>query len=151
MSVRFMQDQGLRAAREGRGIHRNLTDQTVTNAFVVEVAAGTYYDIPAGKQVIVSAFWVGCETVDEFTAAYMVSCAEITGGGAATELGMQLHDHVGTKKEGFGHVREALACPLCIKYSSGARSVSMALKATDNATVCMFGWCGWVEDEGTLS
>ena len=151
MSGRFSQDQALRAARDGRAIHRNLVDQTVTNAFVVEVGAGTYYDIPAGHQVIVSAFWVGCETVDEFAAAYMVECDAVTGGGTPTALGMQLHDHVGTKKEGFGHVRESLACPLCIKYSAGARSVSMALKATDAATVCMFGWCGWVEQEGTLS
>ena len=151
MSIGHMQDQALRAARDARDIHRNLVDQTVTNAFVVEVGAGTYYDVPVGKQVIVSSFWVGCETVDEFAAAYMVSCAEITAGGAATALGMELHDHVGSKKEGSGHRRERLSCPLCIKYSDGARSVSMALKATDAATVCMFGWCGWVEDEGTLS
>jgi len=151
MSVRFSQDQGLRAARDGRDIHRNLVDQTVTAGFVVEVGAGTYYDIPAGKQVIVSSFWVGCETVDEFAAAYMVSCDAVTGGGNATALGMQLHDHVGTKKEAAGHIRQELYCPLCIKYSAGARSVSMALKATDTSTVCMFGWCGWVEDEGTLS
>lgn len=151
MSGRFSQEQGLRAAREGRDIHRYAHEQTVTAGFVVEVAAATYYDIPAGHQVIVKEAFVGCETVDEFVAGYIVACAEVTAGGAATQKSKQLHNHVGTKKEGNKHVHLIFDPPICIKYSDAHRSVSMAVKATDTATVVGFGWCGWVEDEGTLS
>ena len=151
MSVRYMQDQGLRAAREGRSIHKYLADQTVTGAYVVEVGAGTYYNIPAGKQVVITHFHVGCEDVDEFAGAYMVSCAAVAGGGAATKISFEVHDHIGTKKEGRSHIRAEFTIPLVVKYSSGARSVSMALIATDTNTVCAFGWAGWVEDESTLS
>jgi len=151
MSDRLLMDQALRAAREGRAIYRSLVDQTATDSFVVETGAGTYYDIPEGKQVIVTCFWVGCGSPNESVAGYMVSCSETGGGGNATTRGLELHDHVGDKKDGSGHIKETLSCPLCVKYSDGARSVSMAIKATDSDTICLFGWCGWVEDEGTLS
>ena len=151
MSSRFSQDQGLRAAREGRAIHKHQTDQTVTAAFVVSTNALIYYDIPEGKQVVISHMVIGCETVEEEAIGYMVACAEIAAGGAATKLSYTLHDHVGSKKESAGHQRENFVVPYVVKYSDGHRSVSMALKATDAATVVNFGWAGWVEDEGTLS
>jgi len=146
-----MQDQALRAAREGRVIRRYLDDQTETNAFVVSTAAAIYYDIPAGKQVVVTKAFVDCETVLEFAAAYVVGCSAITGGGAATQVHHALHDHVGDKKEGPSHKVKITNPPLVLKYSDGHRSVSMAVKATDAATVMSYGWNGWVEDEGTLS
>ena len=151
MSVRHLQDQGLRAAREGRAIHKHVTGDTVTTGFVVQTAAGIYYDIPAGKQIVVTAINVGCDTVEEFVAGYLVGCAEIAGGGAATQKHTEIHDHVGSKKEGRGHVREDIHPPVVFKYSDGHRSVSMAVKATDTATLADYGWMGWVEDEGTLS
>ena len=151
MSRLAQSDPGLETARESRDIARYAHDQTVTAAFVVEVGAASYYDIPAGKQVIVTKVFVGCETPDEFAAGYLVACAEITGGGAATQKTREIHDHVGTKKEQNEHSTVDAYPPFCIKYSDGYRSVSIAMKATDNATVCSWGWRGWVEDEGTLS
>ena len=150
MSQHLM-DQGLRAAREGRTIHRYQVDQNVTGSFVVEVHADIYYDIPAGKQVVITHWHVGCEDVDEFAAAYLVGCSAVAGGGTPPQLHHELDVHVGTKKEGSSHVEEDLYPPLVVKYSDSHRSISMALKATDTNTVVMFGWCGWVEDEGTLN
>ena len=151
MSSRFSQDQGLRAAREGRSIRRFLAHQTETNAYVVSTNALIYYDIPAGKQVVITRLHLGCETVEEEADAYLVSCAAVAGGGAATQLHAEAHDHVGSKKEGRGHLVRTTNPPIVVKYSSGARSISLALRATDNATVISYGWNGWVEDEGTLS
>lgn len=151
MSSRFSQDQGLRAAREGRRIDKSQVDQTVTAAYVVELHADIYYDIPEGCQVVITHYFVGCETVEEFAAAYPVACAEVAGGGAATQLHHDIHDHVGSKKEGNDHVEEDLYPPAVVKYSDGHRSISMALKATDTSTVVKYGWVGWYEDEGTLS
>lgn len=150
MSVGHLQDQALRAAREGRVIARYSHDQTVTGAFVVEVGATTYYNIPEGKQVIVTKIFIGCETPEEFAAGYLVACAAIAGGGAATQVSREIHNHVGTKKEMNQHETIRPIPPVCLKYSDGHRSVSLAMKATDAATVVGFGWRGWYEDEITL-
>lgn len=141
---------GLAAAREGRDIARYQHDQTVTAAFVVQTAAAIYYDIPAGKQVIITKIYVGCETPDEFAAGYIVACDAVAGGGNATQKTIEIHNHVGTKKEMNQHEIIDAHPPFCIKYSEGNRSVSMAMKATDNATVVGYGWRGWYEDENTL-
>jgi len=146
-----MQDQGLRAAREGRSLRRFLSEVTVTNAYVVSTNAGIYYDIPAGKQVVITRLHIGCETVEEQADAYLVSCAEITAGGVATQLHAEAHDHVGGKKEGTGHIVRTTNPPIVVKYSSGARSISLAVRATDAATIVSYGWNGWLEDESTLS
>ena len=151
MSIGHLQDQGLRAAREGRAIRRYLRDITVTNAYVVSTNAALYYDIPAGKQVVIPRVFVGCEDANKYAGAYIVGCAAIAGGGAATQLQNEIHDHVGDKKEGPDHTMKDCNPPLVIKYSAGYRSVSLAVKATDNLATVGFGWNGWVEDEGTLS
>lgn len=144
------QTPGLEAARDGRSIRRYLSGVTVTNAFVVSTNAAIYYDIPEGKQVVVSRVFMGCETVEETAGGYIVGCAEIAGGGAATQMHNQIHDHVGTKKEGSGHITKNSNPPMVLKYSDGHRSVSLAVKATDAATVVTYGWNGWYEDENTL-
>ena len=144
-------DQGLRAARQGRSIHKSVAGGTVTGSFVVQTAAGIYFNIPAGKQVVVVNLSVGCEDAEEFAAVYMVGCDAVAGGGTPTQFYAEIHDHVGSKKEGHGHVDDNIYPPIVIKYSDGYRSVSMAVKATDTNTVVDYGWDGWVEDEGTLS
>ena len=144
-------DQGLRAARQGRSIHKHVTGDTVTGSFVVQTSAAIYYDIPAGKQVVVTNLHVGCEDADEFAACYLVGCSATAGGGDPTQFHAEIHDHVGDKKQGKSHVDDEIYPPVVIRYSDGHRSVSVAVKATDTATVVDYGWMGWVEDEGTLS
>jgi len=144
-------DQGLRAARQGRAIHKHVTGATVTGSFVVQTAAAMYFDIPAGKQVVVTTLNVGCEDAAEFAAAYLVGCSAIAGGGTPTQFHAEVHEHVGVAKEGKSHVVEQIYPPVVIKYSGGHRSVSVAVKATDTNTVVDYGWMGWYEDEGSLS
>ncbi|GAG58200.1 unnamed protein product [marine sediment metagenome] len=144
-------EQALRAARQGRSICRWLEDVTITGSYVVATSASLYFDIPAGKQVVIPHAFVGCESANEFMAGYIVGCSAIAGGGSPTQFHHAMHDHVGAGKVGTGHVVEDFIPPLVLKYSEGHRSVSMAVKATDTGTVCTFGWCGWFEDEGTLS
>ena len=141
----------LEASREGRAIHKHVVGDTVTNSFVVQTATDIYFDIPEGKQVIVTNINVGCEDADEFAAAYIVACSAIAGGGTPTQKHAEIHEHVGDKKEGKSHVDDDIYPPLCIKYSDGNRSVSVAVKATDTNTVVDYGWMGWYEDEATLS
>ena len=145
------EEQGLKAAREGRSIMKHLTDQNVTANFAVETGSGTVYNIPEGHRVVIVNMHVGCEDVEEFAAAYIVACSEIDGGGEATQKHKEIHDHVGAKKEGSGHINDNIFPPIVISYLDGYRSVSMAVKATDNATVVEFGWMGWYEAYRRLS
>ena len=147
----FQGDAGLRAAQTGRGLARWLDADTVTASYVVSTNASIYFDIPEGKQVVVKSVVVGCETINEECAIYLVGCSAIAGGGSPTQFSHHFHMTVGDKKEGSVHLHEEFTVPAVIKYSDGHRSVSLAVKATDTATVVTYGWCGWVEDEGTLS
>ena len=152
MSIGHMQDQALRAAREGRGIHRYLDDDPdVTAAFVVETNAAIYYDIPAGKQVVMHTLNYGLSNASKDITIYPVSCAAITGGGAATQLMHHFKSANSANNLGDVYLIQRLDQPIVVKYSSGARSVSLAVKGTDTDVIGTYGWCGWVEDEGTLS
>lgn len=145
------QNQGLRAARTGRTIRRYEIDQTVTGSYVVQTSSDIYYDIPAGKQVVISQWRVGCGDADEFASAYLVACDAVAGGGTPTQLDHELYAYVGDKKQGKPNVEQDCNPPIVVKYSDGHRSISMAIKATDTNTVVNYGWSGWYEDEGTLS
>lgn len=144
------QAPALEAARDGRAIHKHVTGDNVTASFVVQTATAIYYDIPEGKQVVIVNLHVGCEDADEFAAAYIVGCSAITGGGTPTQFHAELHNHVGDKKQGKSHSDDEINPPVIIRYSDGHRSVSLAVKATDTATVVDYGWMGWYEDEDTL-
>ena len=146
----FQGDAGLRAGQRGKALHRWVDEVNVTASFVVSTSADIYYDIPAGKQVVIARTFFGCHTVEEEVSCYPVSCSEKAGGGNATQLAHHNRDVVGAKKEGRGSHDKDHRPPIVVKYSDGARSVSIAVKATDTATVVCFGWSGWVEDEGTL-
>jgi len=148
----LLMDQALRAAREGRGIHKFINDDdTVTAGFLVSALANIYFDIPAGKRVVVVSIMFGCETADDKVEVYMVGCDAITGGGSPTQKMAHYDQYVGNVKDQKAYIWEPFYVPLIFNYSDGHRSVSMAVKATDTDAIVSYGWCGWYEDEGTLS
>ena len=149
--MRNSQDCGLMAARKGRSIRRYVSEVSITGSFVVQTSATLYYDIPVGKQIVVCRLFVGCETALNLIEGYLVGCSAVAGGGDAVQMNNHIHDHVGDKKEGSGHIVRDTCPKIVLKYSEGYRSVSIAVKATDTNTVVSFGWNGWIEDEGTFS
>ena len=131
------------------GIHRYLDHVNVTNAFVVSTNAAIYYDIPEGAQVIVHTVNYGVDDANKEVEIYIVGCAAVAGGGAATQHMHHWEASHGDKKQGRVYLIEHLDQPVIIRYSSGYRSVSLAVKATDAQTDVTYGWCGWVEREIT--
>ena len=145
-------DQAIRAARQGRAIHKWKDSITgLSGSHVVSTDAAIYYDIPAGKQVIVTRLVLGLDTINDVAHAYVAGCAAITGGGNATQLCPHSHFVTGAAKEGRSEATRVFDPPICIKYSDGYRSVSLALAANDTNADVLVGWQGWMEDEGTLS
>lgn len=144
-------DQAIRASRQKRALHKYVDDDTVTASFVVQTAAAIYYDIPAGKQVVIQTVDYGVATANKEMAMYIVGCDAVTGGGSPTQCMHQWKIANGAANQGVLNQVTKLDVPCVIKYSDGHRSVSLAVKATDTNAVVTYGWCGWVEDEGTLS
>lgn len=144
-------DQALRAGRQKRSIHKFVDDDTVTASFVVQTAAAIYFDIPVGKQVVIKTINYGIETANKMVDVYIVGCDAVAGGGTPTQCMHHWHLANGANNQGALNRVQTLDVPCILRYSDGHRSVSLAVKATDTNAVVTYGWCGWVEDEGTLS
>lgn len=145
-------DQALRAARQGRVIHKWKDSVTgLSGSHVVSTDAGIYYNIPEGKQVIIANMVMGLDTTNDTVHAYFVGCTAVAGGGDATQLSNHQHYVTGAAKEGRSEHDHPVDPQICVKYSDGYRSVSLALAANDQSADMLVGWDGWVEDEGTLS
>ena len=147
--MRYTHHVRVRAARDGNGLHKWLDEDMLTGNFVVSTNAAIYYDIPDGMQVMVDELMVGVDSVNKTIAAYVVGCAAVAGGGAATQFMHHLHLTTGAAKDGDFHITDRYHIPICIRYSDGYRSVSLAVKANAAQVDGSYGWCGWVERETT--
>ena len=145
-------DQGLRATRQGRHLHKY--DNAITGlsgSHVVSTSSAIYQNIPEGKQIIIKMLCLGLETASDKLHAVPVGCSAVAGGGDATDLCHHLHVITGATPQGKVEFMHEYPVPLIAKYSDGYRSVSLALAANDSNAQAVVGWCGWIEDEGTLS
>lgn len=137
----------LEAARDARGLHKWVNDKTASGSLQVLTDATMYYDIPAGKQVIIVQAYIGVETVSDDIHVEVVSCSAVAGGGTATALSGHYHLFTGANLVGTEDKEREFMPPLIAKYSDGARSVTMRINANDASCVISCGWMGWVEPE----
>ena len=151
MSVKFMQDQALRAAREGRSFVMKGDSLDTLSGGVVQSAAGTFKAIPAGWAAVVAGFMIHLHSFsDEFTMEIgYTSVADATGDFVAASP--VLHLETGDKKTGKGAEFVQLPVPIYLNYSATCKAVAVKLTTNDNAAVVGFAVAGWLEDKGTLS
>jgi len=76
-----------------------------------------------------------------------VSCSAIAGGGVATALDGDQDVYSSGNLAGAEHYERDYQIPLVVKYSTGARSISIKVNANDALATIGCGWHGWVEDE----
>ncbi len=148
--MKYTHESGIRAARDGNSI--NKWDDSITGltpAHVVSTDAAIYYDIPEGHQVMVTILAIGLDTVNDEAHAYVAGCAAIAGGGVSTQLSHHMHFVTAVGKSGRSPVNHEFYPPLCVKYSDGYRSVSLALAANDVNADILVAWHGWLEREIT--
>ena len=117
-------DQALRAARQKRSIHKYVDDDTVTASFVVQTAAAIYFDIPAGKQVVVQTVNYGIETANKMVDMYIVGCDAVAGGGTVVV------DLFHTGRESGQHTFRP-----GMKFNTG-----LYIETFTNLTSVVFGW-----------
>ena len=134
-------------ARRGYGLHRWVNDKTPGSDSVVLTDATLVYNIPAGKQVLITSLNFDLITVSDDVHISLVSCSAVDGGGDATDISGHVHLFTGTTVDGAASKERPFNPPLHVTHTSGARSISMRVKANDAAAVISIGWHGWVENE----
>ena len=140
-------DKATQAARLGSGIHKWVNDKVPGDASVVLTDATLYYNIPAGHQVLITQLFLGIETVSDDCHSDMVSCDAVAGGGTPTAISGHFHIFTGANLVGTEDKEREFIPPILVKYSDGARSISVRVDANDASTVVTTGWMGWVEAE----
>jgi len=135
------------AAVEGDGLHLWANDITPGAADIVLTNIGLYYNVPAGRQVIITGFSVYLGTVSDDCHFNLVSCTAVAGGGAATDISCHQHITTGAAIAGFLSHKFVFTTPIRIRYSDGARSISMRVHANDAAAEITVSWGGFVMDE----
>ncbi len=128
-------DQALRAAREGRALHKfEDADTGLTASFVVSTKSNVYFNIPEGKQVVISTVNFGCQTPSKTVTMYIVGCDAVAGGGTPTQFMHHFQIANGAANQGALNKIDHFNVPVILKYSDGHRSVSIAVKGTDTNT-----------------
>ena len=137
----------IHAARRGYGLHKWVDDVDTMASGEALTDVGLYYDIPVGKQVLITCLLSDLSTVSDDVSLYLVKCAEVAGGGAAVQLHGEQHVHTAAAQVTHGVIQLFFNPPILVKYSAtAAKSISVYADANDDAATANIAWCGWVED-----
>ena len=113
-------------------------------ALVVLTDAGLIYDIPAGRQVLVTQYCYAVETTSDdcqFEFGY------VDAGGTFRGLGPHKHVYTGAANQGRTAYDQDIDPPMIIRYSQGARRITFRVDANDAACEITVGWHGvWLNE-----
>ena len=151
MSIAHMQDQALRAAREGRSFIITAMGVDTLSGGVVQTAAGAFKAIPEGQAAVIRGFMIHLHTLDDQLTMEIGYTANADGTGDFVATSPELHTENGDKKTGSVPAFMKLPVPMYLKYSATCKAVAVKLTANDDAAEAGFGVAGWIEDQGTLS
>ncbi len=135
------------SARRGLGLHKYVdgVDTMATGAVLTD--ATLYYNIPVGKQVLITCLLCDLDTVSDDVAFYLVKCAAVAGGGSAVQLHGGQHVHTPAAMVTHGVIQLFFNPPILVKYdAAAAKSISVFADANDDGAAANIAWCGWVED-----
>jgi hypothetical protein len=142
-----IEQAGIHAARRGSGLHKYVNDKTASGSSQVLTDATLFEDVPEGYQIVVAMMHLDLETLSDDVSFEVVSTSAVSGGGTPTTLCGHAHLFVGASAMPSASKDRRFIPPMVIKYSSGARSVTMRINANDSSAVVSCGWMGWIEPE----
>ena len=151
MSVRFMQDQALRAARDGRSFIIKGASLDTLSGGVVQTAAGTFKAITEGSACVVKGFMMHLHTVSDEFSMEIGKTSVADGTGDFVALSPELHIETGASFVGAGPDFIMLPVPIYIEYSATAKALAVKLTCNDDGATVNFAVSGWLEDLSTLS
>ena len=140
-------DHALQAARRGDNLLKWVNDKVPGDTQLVLTDTTLYYNIPSGKRVLITHVSYGLNSVSDNCHFEIGSCSAVAGGGTFTGLTFHMEAATGDRKADKAIQRSDFDPPICVNYSSGARSITMRVTANDAAAVLTCGWHGWVEKE----
>lgn len=138
---------GREATRQGRALHKWVNSKTPGSSEVVLTDATLYYNIPTGKQVLVTQLCFDLETMSDDCCFTIVSCSAVAGGGTSTAITGCIQVFTGNVQSGSAAKERMYVPSILVTYSSGARSITLRVNANDANAVISCGWMGEVEDE----
>lgn len=138
---------GIHNARRGNGLHKYVNDKTASGSLEVLTDSTLYENIPEGFQIVIAKMHYDLETVSDDVSFEVVSTDAAQGGGTPTALCGHAHIFTGTANEPASSRDRLFVPPMVVKYSGGARSVTMRINANDSSAVVSCGWMGWIEKE----
>ena len=122
--------------------------QTVlTNGPAAGGQPGIYYNVPAGTRVLMRMFCFGIITVSDDCYFELGYTTGANGTGTFVPITKQFYIRTGAAPEGRASFDRILTPPPCIKYSSGARSITVRVDANDANAQINVGWNGWYETD----
>ena len=135
------------SARRALGLVKWVDGQDTMATAVALSNAGIYYNIPVGKQVLITKILADLETVSDDVAFYLGQFADVAGGGARVQLHGELHIHTAAAQVTHATMELVFNPPILVTYdASVAKSITIYADANDDAATVNFMWLGWVED-----
>ena len=134
-------------SRLGDGLHKWVCNKTPGATEVVLTDTTLIYNIPEGKQIFIRKAWILLTSASDNCHGTLVSCNAVAGGGTPTNLDGCLVVHSAAAMYGSEHYERDYRVPIRVRYSDGARSISIKVNANDASTEISVGWQGWVESE----
>lgn len=108
---------------------------------------GIYYNIPSGERVLVRTLCVGVITASDSCYFEFGHTDAVNGGGTFTPISPRFYVRTGAAPTGRSTYDKPMSPPPCIKYSSGARSITLRVEANDANCQVSIAWNGWHETD----
>jgi len=134
----------LRAALDGRDLHKWVDDKNVNSTDTTVLTDATlYYNLVEGEQVVITGVAWGIITASDDGHFTIGSTTAVAGGGDYTALCHHMEATTGTAKSTRSIYEEYFDVPIIVKYSSGARSITMRAHVNDTDCNVTVGWHGF--------
>ena len=140
--------RGYHAACDGRALHKFVNDKVIgTTDATVLTDSTVIYNLSEGEQVVMTQAWLNLSTASDNAHMELGSTDQASGAGTFTAYTHHLETATGAANA-FGVMQEFSGFPVgVIKYSSGARCVTLRVTVNDNSASVTAAWRGWVEKE----
>lgn len=108
---------------------------------------GIYYNLPEGRQIVITMFCFGVNTLNDDCDFEFGYTDAINGAGTFAPVTPRFHVATGAAREGRATFDRSPTTPIVLKYSGGIRSVTARVDANDAGCQVTAAWNGWVEAE----
>jgi hypothetical protein len=140
-------DDGLKAARDGRGRCAKVNAKTGINAAsAVLTDTGFLIPLTTGQAVVIPCFYVHLNTPSDWLDFELVYTAEANGTGAVVAMSPKMRIETGAANSNEAPTITNFNPPAYVKYSATSKAVSMRVQTNDTAASATIGLNYWTED-----